>query len=167
MAAHINRNCCPSPTEEDDDIATNFILKLKLNSLLRKKTNVADEDKIVVNILSRLPVKTLLRCKLVSKSWLFIISSRDFIRTHLSRSTDNPHFTHHQLILCDAHFLPQEYHKHIDFTVRNENLKLACCSVDYCLMGLVLSILHLTTPKTTPQITHRKHIIGAVWPRLK
>lgn len=150
MAAHINRNCCPSPTEEDDDIATNFILKLKLNSLLRKKTNVADEDKIVVNILSRLPVKTLLRCKLVSKSWLSIISSRDFIKTHLSRSTDNPHFTHHQLILCDAPFLPQEYHKHIDFTVRNENLKLACCSVDYLLNGTGPKHITLDYPKDYP-----------------
>lgn len=139
MATSSKRNCCSVPPEKED-IDTNMILKLKLKPLLRKKKiSVADEDKIITNILSRLPMKTLLRFKSVSKSRLSIISNRDFITTHLSGSIDNPHLRHHHLILCDAPFLPQKYHRYIDFIVRHENLKLVCCPVDYLLNGTGLN----------------------------
>lgn len=132
MACPSKQNCSTIPPKKED-IDPSMILKLKLKPLLPKKLSVAGENKIIANILSRLPVKTLLRCKSVSKSWLSIISSHDFIKTHLARSADDPHLTHHQLILCGAPFMPKKHRPYIDITVRNENLKLACCPIDYLL----------------------------------
>ncbi|XP_047339496.1 F-box protein CPR1-like [Impatiens glandulifera] len=43
-------------------------------------------DEILANILSRLPVKCLLRSRCVSKPWLALISSSYFIKLHLNRS---------------------------------------------------------------------------------
>ncbi|XP_015872919.2 F-box/kelch-repeat protein At3g23880 [Ziziphus jujuba] len=42
-------------------------------------------DDIVVDILRRLPVKSLVRFRCVSKSWRSLISDPTFVRTHLSR----------------------------------------------------------------------------------
>lgn len=43
---------------------------------------------LVMNILSRLPVKTLLRCRCLSKSFCQLVDSPYFVDLHLSRSTD-------------------------------------------------------------------------------
>ncbi|XP_047313684.1 F-box protein CPR1-like [Impatiens glandulifera] len=43
-------------------------------------------DDILPDILSRLPVKSLLRFRCVSKFWLALISCPDFVKLHLSRS---------------------------------------------------------------------------------
>ncbi|XP_047339499.1 F-box protein CPR1-like [Impatiens glandulifera] len=43
-------------------------------------------DEILANILSRLPVKCLLRSRCVSKSWLALISTSYFVKLHLNRS---------------------------------------------------------------------------------
>ncbi|GER33570.1 F-box and associated interaction domains-containing protein [Striga asiatica] len=45
---------------------------------------------MLVEILTRLPSKTLIRLKLVSKSWHALISSPDFIRWHLRISRSDP-----------------------------------------------------------------------------
>ncbi|XP_017984318.1 PREDICTED: F-box protein At5g07610-like [Theobroma cacao] len=45
-------------------------------------TEVADIDDLLIEILQRLPTKTLLLFKLVSKQWLSIISSSDFSISH-------------------------------------------------------------------------------------
>lgn len=63
------------------------------------RPNPSLPDDVIYIILSRLPVKSLLRFKTVCKSWLSLISSRDFIKTHLSMSTNNPHYAHHHLLL--------------------------------------------------------------------
>ncbi|XP_074368365.1 F-box/kelch-repeat protein At3g23880-like [Apium graveolens] len=44
-------------------------------------------EAVLIEILSKLPVKTLLLCKSVCKSWLNIISSSYFVQTHLHRAT--------------------------------------------------------------------------------
>ncbi|GLT54809.1 hypothetical protein SLA2020_279760 [Shorea laevis] len=46
-------------------------------------------NEVVVNILSRLPVKLLMRFRCVSKAWCSLISSPHFIATHLNRSLSN------------------------------------------------------------------------------
>ncbi|XP_060206774.1 F-box protein CPR1-like isoform X2 [Lycium barbarum] len=54
-------------------------------------------EEIITEILTRLPVKSLLKFRSVSKSWLALISSPQFINTHLSLSK-NKEDTHHILI---------------------------------------------------------------------
>ncbi|WOH08290.1 hypothetical protein DCAR_0727728 [Daucus carota subsp. sativus] len=58
---------------------------------------------IILEILQWLPVLSLLRFRSVCKLWLSLISTHDFIQTHLSKSTQ---FTHPRLILSslDPHF---------------------------------------------------------------
>ncbi|KAG8386968.1 hypothetical protein BUALT_Bualt03G0203800 [Buddleja alternifolia] len=61
-------------------------------------------------ILSRLPVKSLLKFRCVSRSWHSLIGSKKFIKTHLQNSTKNTNFTHHKII---SNFCPpQERLKH-------------------------------------------------------
>lgn len=51
---------------------------------------------IVVDVLSRLPVKSLLRFKSVSKEWQSIITDPKFVSLHLNRSTQRPGAINHQ-----------------------------------------------------------------------
>nr|TKW38493.1 hypothetical protein SEVIR_1G118300v2 [Setaria viridis] len=46
-------------------------------------------EEVVIEILVRLPVKVLVRCKSVSKAWRAIISDPIFIQAHLRRSASN------------------------------------------------------------------------------
>ncbi|XP_059629340.1 F-box/kelch-repeat protein At3g06240-like [Cornus florida] len=46
-------------------------------------------DELMIDILSRLPAKSLCRFKCVSKSWFALISSPHFAKTHLNRSNNN------------------------------------------------------------------------------
>lgn len=64
------------------------------------------QDVIIYHILLRLPVKTLLRLKSVSKSWLSLISSPDFIEIHLAKSTNDPDLTHSHLLVSFVPFAP-------------------------------------------------------------
>ncbi|XP_063950131.1 uncharacterized protein LOC135152896 [Daucus carota subsp. sativus] len=43
-------------------------------------------DDLLIEVLVRLPVKQLIGCKLVSKTWLSVITSPTFIKSHLNRS---------------------------------------------------------------------------------
>ncbi|PHU21354.1 hypothetical protein BC332_06461 [Capsicum chinense] len=54
---------------------------------------------LVTEILSRLPIKTLLKFKCVSKSWLALISSPEFVKFHLSLNTNNKEYTHHKFLM--------------------------------------------------------------------
>ncbi|KAK9072446.1 hypothetical protein SSX86_008880 [Deinandra increscens subsp. villosa] len=53
---------------------------------------------IVIEILSRLPVDSLLRCRSVCKSWCSLISDPYFVKSHLSLSTRNIPYGQHRLI---------------------------------------------------------------------
>ncbi|GLT54815.1 hypothetical protein SLA2020_279810 [Shorea laevis] len=85
-------------------------------------------NEVIVNILSRLPVKLLMRFRCVSKAWCSLISSPHFIATHLNRSLsisqhppylfvshydDEPNYldTKHTLLL----YLDQEIEQKGDF----------------------------------------------------
>ncbi|KAL2470281.1 F-box/kelch-repeat protein [Abeliophyllum distichum] len=60
-------------------------------------------SEIIVEILSRLPVKSLLKFRCVSKSWLSLISSPQLIKTHLKVSTNDPNFTSHRIMFTTAY----------------------------------------------------------------
>ncbi|XP_076948097.1 F-box/kelch-repeat protein At3g23880-like [Bidens hawaiensis] len=55
---------------------------------------------IAVEILLKLPVKSVLRCKSVCKSWYSLISDPQFVKSHLAISTrSNNHYRQHRLII--------------------------------------------------------------------
>ncbi|MCD7451388.1 hypothetical protein HAX54_011696 [Datura stramonium] len=62
-------------------------------------------EELISEILSRLPVKPLLKFRCVSKSWLSLISSTEFVNTHLSLSANKKEYTHHMLILDSNYML--------------------------------------------------------------
>ncbi|KAJ8547106.1 hypothetical protein K7X08_010692 [Anisodus acutangulus] len=53
----------------------------------------------ITEILLRVPVKPLLKFRRVSKSWLALIYSPEFIKTHIRISANNKYYTHHRLML--------------------------------------------------------------------
>ncbi|KAL0403429.1 UNVERIFIED_CONTAM: putative F-box protein [Sesamum radiatum] len=55
-------------------------------------------EEIIVEILSRLPVRCLLKLRCVSKSWRSLISSNHFIRAHLAVSRKDTNFARHRII---------------------------------------------------------------------
>ncbi|KAK4424758.1 F-box/kelch-repeat protein, partial [Sesamum alatum] len=55
-------------------------------------------EEIIMQILLRLPVKSLLKFRCVSQSWRFLISSYNFAKAHIEVSTKNSKYAHDRLI---------------------------------------------------------------------
>ncbi|OIS98469.1 f-boxkelch-repeat protein [Nicotiana attenuata] len=89
---------------------------------------------LIIEILSRLPVKSLLRFKCVSKSWLFLISSPEFAYTHLGIAANSKEYTQHSVILKS--YPP-------DFKLKN-------CSLSSLLYGSVTEAFDLSYPMKKP-----------------
>ncbi|THG08426.1 hypothetical protein TEA_006531 [Camellia sinensis var. sinensis] len=64
------------------------MMKQSIPNNKKKKHSIPKKlpSQIILEILSRLPVKTLFLCQLVSKHWLSLISDPHFVNLHLSRS---------------------------------------------------------------------------------
>ncbi|XP_047337094.1 putative F-box protein At3g16210 [Impatiens glandulifera] len=90
---------------------------------------------ILADILSRLPIKSLIQCRSVCKSFLYLISADPGFRSlHLSRSTPELllyHFRSKKMILFDsdadqAHLLPPRFDRPYDMTIVNSCRGLLC-----------------------------------------
>jgi len=66
---------------------------LRLPSNTREAAAAVFSYDLIAEVLSFLPVKSLVQLKSVSKSWNNIISHPTFIKKHLKRSSQNPQFT--------------------------------------------------------------------------
>ena len=66
-------------------------------SMSRRKINVLSpvtlSEELIIEVLSLLKVKPLIRFKCVSKSWYSLISNPFFIKKHLLKSSQNPHLS--------------------------------------------------------------------------
>ncbi|XP_058739567.1 F-box/kelch-repeat protein At3g23880-like [Vicia villosa] len=82
-------------------------------------------DELISEILSRLPVKTLMQMKCVCKSWKTLISDTVFAKLHLQRSPKNTHF-----LLTPEWCMPDE--------------DSDCCVVPFTLTDLIESPLLIT-----------------------
>ncbi|KAL7081648.1 hypothetical protein ACP275_14G051800 [Erythranthe tilingii] len=69
-------------------------------------------EEIIEEILSNLPVKSLLRFKCVSKRWRFLISSKQFTEHHLKKSRTN--LSHQKLIILNTDVIDRSFAYLID-----------------------------------------------------
>ncbi|WMV53397.1 hypothetical protein MTR67_046782, partial [Solanum verrucosum] len=53
------------------------------------KATVHIPEKVLVETLSRLPIRSLVQCKCISKSWTKLISDLHFIEKHLMNRVEN------------------------------------------------------------------------------
>ncbi|XP_068309523.1 F-box protein CPR1-like [Pyrus communis] len=82
-------------------------------------------EEIILDILFRLPPKTLIRCTSVCKSWNSMIKNPSFIRTHLNRTIDlnNQFGTHLRLVYC-ARIVKRSRFRHGDLELLEEQCNL-------------------------------------------
>lgn len=57
---------------------------------------------IIIEILLKVPPESLLKFKCVSKSWLELISSPKFIKSHLKLTADDKDYSHHKIIFQES-----------------------------------------------------------------
>ncbi|XP_071939824.1 F-box/kelch-repeat protein At3g23880-like [Coffea arabica] len=82
-------------------------------------------DEVIIEILTWLPVKSILRFKCVSKCWLSFISSPLFIRTHLLKSVNKSDYDQHRLLLRTREELAEDF---VRFNLKNCDLSPVLCN---------------------------------------
>ncbi|XP_057797415.1 F-box/kelch-repeat protein At3g23880-like [Salvia miltiorrhiza] len=82
--------------------AEESVLEISQNPQKSKSARVEIHKEIIEEILSRLPVKSLLRFRCVSKPWRSLIDSKWFIKTHLQNSARNPSLARHKVLLLKS-----------------------------------------------------------------
>ncbi|XP_057803068.1 F-box/kelch-repeat protein At3g23880-like [Salvia miltiorrhiza] len=102
------------------------------------------QEIIEEEILPRLPVKSLLRFRCVSKSWHSLIGSERFIKTHLKNSTNNQNYAHWKVILnsrkhgmVHCSMLSYLNEERVNLSPIDDNLMITTDLVVGCCNGLV------------------------------
>ncbi|XP_075511998.1 F-box/kelch-repeat protein At3g23880-like [Primulina tabacum] len=97
------------------------------------RTNLPQE--LIIEVLLRLPVKSLLKFMCVSKSWLSTISSTEFRETHLKISSENNMHSHKHLIFGSG-ALPGGFYTCSHYSKVDEDHFMDTMSFDYPLSEL-------------------------------
>ncbi|XP_059427752.1 putative F-box protein At3g20705 [Corylus avellana] len=101
---------------------------MQTNRVRRNRSTFYLPKDVVRDILLRLPVKPLVRFRLVCKSWSALLKSRDFTTTHLSRSAS--HGCNHLLLVntqgVNSHTMALISRKALDVAVPIETPEEAC-----------------------------------------
>ncbi|XP_027165964.1 F-box/kelch-repeat protein At3g23880-like [Coffea eugenioides] len=124
---------------------------------------------IILEILPRLPVKSLLKFRCVSKSWLSSISTPHFIKAHLEKSSQNKDHSHHSLIAhssaphlafknCSVQSLLQQPVTHatnVNYPVANTSSSISVVGSCNGLICIVVNgeQIHIWNPSTTKSKT--------------
>ena len=124
---------------------------------------------IILEILPRLPVKSLLKFRCVSKSWLSSISTPHFIKAHLEKSSQNKDHSHHSLIAhssaphiafknCSVQSLLQQPVTHatnVNYPVANTSSSISVVGSCNGLVYIVVNCeqIHIWNPSTTKSST--------------
>uniref|UniRef100_M1CWH8 F-Box protein n=2 Tax=Solanum tuberosum TaxID=4113 RepID=M1CWH8_SOLTU len=101
-------------------------------------------SELITEIFLRLPVKSLLQYRSVSKYWLDLISSPRFIKSHLSLSTSNKENTHHKWLMV----------------MFNKNMYTRICSLRSLFNDSVTKTSYLNIPMKEPYESY--HILSSV-----
>ncbi|KAK1381287.1 hypothetical protein POM88_028031 [Heracleum sosnowskyi] len=98
------------------------------------RPNPSLPEELILEILQWLPVISLLQFRSVSKLWLSLISSIDFIKTHVLKSVKDPNFAHFKLILSSS----------------NPHFNIKNCGVNELINGHVCEAIDLDYPMKNP-----------------
>ncbi|KAH6765209.1 hypothetical protein C2S52_014260 [Perilla frutescens var. hirtella] len=66
-------------------------------------------SEMIMNILSRLPIRSIIRCKFVCKSWLDLLATPEFVKSHLSKAAPGL-----ALFLYAEHPKPYKFFEFVD-----------------------------------------------------
>lgn len=119
-------------------------------------------DELIVEILLRVPVRSLLQFRCVSKSWKTLISDSQFAKDHLRTSTADPNMAHHRLVSstivdhckivsCSVQSLfqnPSNSTKAVSFRMKHKYHILGSCNGLLCLYDIYQGYIRLWNPST-------------------
>ncbi|XP_057797322.1 uncharacterized protein LOC131013276 [Salvia miltiorrhiza] len=153
--------------------AEESVLEISQNPQKSKSLRVEIHKEITEEILSRLPVKSLLRFRCVSTSWRSLIDSKRFIKTHLQNSARNPSLAHHKVLLHNKSIskkVPTLMRRPVLDSSEDEALELefpidfncivGCCNGLVCLVGYKQFVLW--NPSTGISKKLKREVLGAV-----
>ncbi|XP_057802850.1 F-box/kelch-repeat protein At3g23880-like [Salvia miltiorrhiza] len=127
-------------------------------------------EEIIEEILSILPVKSLLRFRCVSKTWWSLIGSKRFIKAHHQNSIKNPSSPHQRLITlgeCSLQSLLSEApisRYSLEITTLLAPLQIwGCCNGLFCVLSERPERVYLWNPSTRtskklPEISSPGHV---------
>ncbi|XP_059652197.1 F-box protein At3g07870-like [Cornus florida] len=132
---------------------------------------------VLIDVLARLPIKTLVRCACVCKSWYSLLTNPSFITTHLNRSSvahnnnnnlllvrrfssDDDEEEHYSLLRCEKEMLFCDYAE-LDLPLKNDGGNpylrvIGCCNGVLCLSDDLITYmdkLYLWNPSIQKTMT--------------
>ncbi|CAI9117931.1 OLC1v1019423C1 [Oldenlandia corymbosa var. corymbosa] len=84
---------------------SSLLSKQEISGTSGKESLKIFPDELIIEILTWLPAKTLVKFRCVSKSWRALISTPNFIKAHLGNSSKRDDYAHHRVLFrCKKRF---------------------------------------------------------------